>query len=54
MPVVVVFLIFIVCLVIAIPVSIALGIVAVLPGAGTDVCSFGNPDGKGRDFQKVI
>ena len=33
MPVVVVFLIFIVCLVIAIPVSIALGIVAVLPGA---------------------
>ena len=23
------------------------------PG-GTDVCSFGNPDGKGRDFQKVI
>lgn len=33
MPVVVVFLIFIVCLVIAIPVSIALGIAAVLPGA---------------------
>lgn len=33
MPVVVVFLIFIVCLIIAIPVSIALGIVAVLPGA---------------------
>lgn len=33
MPVVVVFLIFIVCLVIAIPVSIALGIVAVLPRA---------------------
>lgn len=33
MPVVVVFSIFIVCLVIAIPVSIALGIVAVLPGA---------------------
>lgn len=33
MPAVVVFLIFIICLVIAIPVSIALGIVAVLPGA---------------------
>lgn len=33
MPVFVVFLIFIICLVIAIPVSIALGIVAVLPGA---------------------
>ena len=33
MPAVVVFLIFVVCLVIAIPVSISLGIVAVLPGA---------------------
>jgi len=33
MPAIVVFLIFIVCLVIAIPVSISLGIVAVLPGA---------------------
>lgn len=33
MPAVVVFIIFVVCLVIAIPVSIALGIVAVLPGA---------------------
>ena len=33
MPIVVVFLIFVVCLVIAIPVSISLGIVSVLPGA---------------------
>ena len=33
MPVAVVFLIFVVCLVIAIPVSISLGIVSVLPGA---------------------
>lgn len=33
MPVAIVFLIFVVCLVIAIPVSIALGIVSVLPGA---------------------
>ena len=33
MPIVVVFLIFVVCLVIAIPVSISLGIVSVLQGA---------------------
>ena len=33
MPAVVVFLIFVICLIIAIPVSISLGIVSVLPGA---------------------
>ena len=38
MPIVVVFLIFVVCLVIAIPVSISLGIVSVLPGGERPVC----------------
>ena len=42
MSAVVVFILFVICLVIAIPVSISLGIVAVLPGAFLD-----SPEGSG-------